>query len=153
VLGAIVSPTDPLAASAVARQVKLPRQIITILEGESLANDATGLVVYRIAVGAMLTGSMSPFRGAYMFLVMAAGGIAVGLAIGFLSVLLQRLVRDPPSEFALQLLTGYAAYLPAERIGVSGVFAAATAGLVCGYYWSYTLGAHSRLQAVAVWDT
>jgi Na+/H+ antiporter len=153
VLGAIVSPTDPLAASAVARQVRLPRRIITILEGESLANDATGLVVYRLAVGAMLTGSFGVLHGAYMFLIMATGGIAIGLVIGFISVQLQRLVADPPIEFALQLLTGYAAYLPAERLGLSGVFAAATAGLVCGHFWSYALGARSRLQAVAVWDT
>jgi CPA1 family monovalent cation:H+ antiporter len=153
VLGAIVSPTDPLAASQVARQVRLPRRIITILEGESLANDATGLVVYRLAVGAMLGGSLGVFRGAYLFLVMAAGGIAIGFVLGLLSVLLQRLVDDPPVAFALQLLTGYVAYLPAEHIGVSGVFAAATAGLVCGYHWSFSLGSRSRLQAVAVWDT
>jgi Na+/H+ antiporter len=153
VLGAIVSPTDPLAASAVSRQVQLPRRIITILEGESLANDATGLVVYRLAVAAMLSGSIGVVGGAYLFLVMATGGIAIGIVVGFISVQLQRVVADPPIEFALQLLTGYAAYLPAERIGVSGVFAAATAGLVCGHFWSRALGARSRLKAVAVWDT
>jgi CPA1 family monovalent cation:H+ antiporter len=153
VLGAIVSPTDPLAASAVARQVRLPRRIITILEGESLANDATGLVVYRLAIAAMLGGSFGVFGGIYLFLVMAMGGIAIGFVVGLVSVQLQRFVDDAPIEFAVQLLTGYAAYLPAERVGVSGVFAAATAGLVCGHFWSYSLGARSRLQAVAVWDT
>jgi len=153
VLGAIVSPTDPLAASAVARQVRLPRQIITILEGESLANDATGLVVYRIAIGAVATGSFSVLGGVWTFVLMATGGVATGLIVGFISVQLQRAVDDPPIEFALQLLTGYAAYLPAERVGFSGVFAAAAAGLLCGHYWSYALGARSRLQAVAVWDT
>lgn len=153
VLGAIVSPTDPLAASAVARQVQLPRRLITILEGESLANDASGLVVYRIAVGAVVTGSFSAFGGAYTFALVATGGVAVGLAVGYLSVQLQKVVDDPPLQFALQLLTGYAAYLPAERIGVSGVFAAVAAGLVCGHSWSYALGARSRLSAEAVWDT
>ncbi len=153
VLGAIVSPTDPLAASAVARRVQLPRRIITLLEGESLANDATGLVVYRLAVGAMLTGSFGVFGGIYLFLVMAVGGIAIGAIVGLVSVQLQRFIDDAPIEFAVQLLTGYVAYLPAEHIGVSGVFAAATAGLICGHYWSYALGARSRLQAVAVWDT
>jgi CPA1 family monovalent cation:H+ antiporter len=153
VLGAIVSPTDPLAASAVSRQVQLPRRIISILEGEGLANDATGLVVYRLAVAAMIGGSFGLVGGVYMFLVMATGGVAIGAAVGWVSVQLQRVVADPPIEFALQLLTGYAAYLPAERIGVSGVFAAATAGLVCGQSWSRALGARSRLQAVAVWDT
>ena len=153
VLGAIVSPTDPLAASAVARQVRLPRRIITILEGESLANDATGLVVYRIAVAALLSGSFGILGGAFLFLVMASGGIAIGLVVGSVSVLLQRRAADPPIAFALQLLTGYAAYLPAEPLGFSGVFAAATAGLLCGYFWSRALGARSRLQAVAVWDT
>jgi Na+/H+ antiporter len=153
VLGAIVSPTDPLAASAVARQVRLPRRLITILEGESLANDATGLVVYRIAVGAVVSGGFSLFGGAYTFSIVAVGGVAVGLVVGFLSVQLQKAVGDPPLQFALQLLTGYAAYLPAERIGLSGVFAAASAGLLCGHFWSYALGARSRLQAEAVWDT
>jgi CPA1 family monovalent cation:H+ antiporter len=153
VLGAIVSPTDPLAASAVARQVRLPQRIITLLEGESLANDATGLVVYRIAIAAATTGSFSMLGGATDFILMAAGGVATGLVVGLISVGLQRLVDDPPIEFAVQLLTGYAAYLPAERVGFSGVFAAASAGLLCGHFWSYALGARSRLQAVAVWDT
>jgi len=153
VLGAIVSPTDPLAASTIVRQVRLPQRLITILEGESLANDATGLVIYRIAVGAVMMGSFGIVRGAFTFAVVAVGGIAAGLIVGFLSVQLQKLVDDPPIEFALQLLTGYAAYLPAERVGFSGVFAAATSGIVCGHYWSYAFRAHSRLQAVAVWDT
>jgi CPA1 family monovalent cation:H+ antiporter len=153
VLVAIVSPTDPLAASAVARQVRLPKWIITVLEGESLANDATGLVVYRIAVAAVATGSFGVLGGAYTFVLVATGGVAIGLVIGFISVRLQRLVEDPPIEFALQFLTGYAAYLPAERLGLSGVFAAAAAGLICGHHWSYAPGARSRLQAVAVWDT
>jgi CPA1 family monovalent cation:H+ antiporter len=153
VLGAIVSPTDPLAASAVARQVRLPLRLITILEGESLANDATGLVVYRIAVAAAVSGTFGIAGGVSSFVLVACGGVATGLVVGFVSVQLQRLVDDPPIEFALQLLTGYAAYLPAERVGFSGVFAAATAGLLCGHTWSYALGARSRLQAVAVWDT
>jgi len=153
VLGAIVSPTDPLAASTIIRQVRLPQRIVSILEGESLANDATGLVVYRIAVGAVMVGSFGVIRGAHTFAVVAVGGIAAGLIVGFLSVQLQKLVDDPSIEFALQLLTGYAAYLPAERLGFSGVFAAASSGMVCGHYWSYALRARSRLQAVAVWDT
>jgi CPA1 family monovalent cation:H+ antiporter len=153
VLGAIVSPTDPLAASAVARQVRLPQRIITILEGESLANDATGLVVYRIAVGAVVAGSFSVVGGVATFVLMATGGAAIGVVVGFVSVQLQQLFDDPPIVFALQLLTGYVAYLPAEGIGVSGVFAAAAAGLLCGHSWSRALGARSRLQAVAVWDT
>jgi CPA1 family monovalent cation:H+ antiporter len=153
VLGAIVSPTDPLAASAVARQVRLPGRIVTILEGESLANDATGLVVYRLAIAAAIGGSFSVIGGVEHFILMAAGGIATGLVVGLISVGLQRAVDDPPIEFAVQLLTGYAAYLPAERVGFSGVFAAASAGLICGHFWSYAMRAHSRLQAVAVWDT
>src|SRR5262249_1612243 len=104
VLGAIVSPTDPLAASVIARQVGLPRQIITILEGESLANDATGLVVYRIAVGAMAAGGIGLFRGVGTFVLLTVGGVATGLVIGFISVQLQRLLEDPPIEFAVQLL-------------------------------------------------
>lgn len=153
VLGAIVCPTDPLAASAVARQVRLPTSILTVLEGESLANDATGIVVYRIAVGAVASQSFSVMGGAYTFAVAAAGGIVIGVAIGAISVQVQRRIDDPPIEFAVQLLTSYASYFAAERIGVSGVFAAATAGLFCGQFWSYALGARGRLQVVPVWDT
>jgi CPA1 family monovalent cation:H+ antiporter len=153
VLGAIISPTDPLAASAVARQVLLPRQLITILEGESLANDATGLAVYRVALLAATTGSISVFGGAYTFLVIAVGGIATGLIVAALSVLLQRQVEEPAVLFVIQLLTGYAAYLPAEHVGFSGIFAAAAAGVYCGYHWSYGLEAGGRVRVVAVWET
>jgi CPA1 family monovalent cation:H+ antiporter len=153
VLGAIVSPTDPLAASAVARRVRLPRAVITLLEGESLANDATGLVMYRIALGFVAVGHLALLHGAYTFVVIAAGGIAVGLVLGLLSVLLQRVANEPAIAFAIQLATGYMAYLLAEQIGFSGVFAAAAAGMLCGHFFSYALHAESRLLAVTVWDT
>jgi Na+/H+ antiporter len=153
VLGALVSPTDPLAASAVARQVQLPQRIVTLLEGESLANDATGLVVYQIAIIAVMSGHFSALEGVAHFVLLATGGVAVGCVVGLVSAGLQRVIDEPPLEFAVQVLTAYAAYLLADRFTFSGVFASVAAGLVCGRFWSYSLGASSRLRAVAVWDT
>ena len=153
VLGAIVSPTDALAASAVARQASLPRRLISIIEGESVANDATGLVVYRIAVSAAVLGSFSLPRAAVTFVLASAGGAAIGFAVGWLSSRLQEMVADPPVEIAIQLVTGYAAYLPSEALGVSGVFAAATAGIVCGHRSFRVMISSTRLQAGAFWDS
>ena len=94
VLGAIVSPPDAVAATAIAQRLHLPRQIVTILEGESLVNDATGLVLLKFATAAVVTGSFSIASGVLEFLLLVAGGIAVGLAMGFLFVWLQRFLDD-----------------------------------------------------------
>jgi len=153
ILGALVSPTDALAASTVARKAALPRRLISIIEGESVANDATGLVVYRIAVAAFITGSFSLSGAAGTFVLASAGGAAIGLVVGWLSSLLQETVDDPPVEIVIQLVTGYAAYLPSEAFGFSGVFAAATAGIVCGHRSFRVMTSSTRLQASAFWDT
>ena len=153
-LGAIVSPTDPLAASAVARQVRLPRRIITILEGESLANDATGLVVYRIAVGAVVTGSFSVLGGVADFVLVAAGGIATGP--GRRARLGAAAARSSTIRRSSSRSSCSPATPPICRPSASASRACSRPpppGLLCGHYWSYSLGARSRLQAVAVWDT
>jgi len=131
-LGAIVAPTDPVAATAIARRLSVPRRTINILEGESLINDGTALVLYRVAVGAV--GGTFSLAGASLQLVLAAaGGVAIGLAVGWLIAEIRKRLDDPPVEVTISLLSGYAAYVPAERAGASGVLAAVTLGVYVGW--------------------
>ena len=146
-LGAIVSPTDPIAANAIASKLNLPHRLVTLLEGESLANDATGLVAYRFAVAAVLGGGFSAGHAAIAMLGVSLGGALLGLAVGMVATWAMSRVDDARVEIALQLVTAYAAYLPAERLGLSGVFAAAAAGLWVGRRSSNVMGSRSRLQA------
>ena len=132
-LGAIVSPTDPLAASAIGRRLGVPRRLLTVLEGESLVNDATALTAYRVAVAAAASGSFVLWQAGLRFVVMAAGGVVVGLLVGWLVAELRRRLDDPVVEIVVSVFTGYAAYLPAELLGVSGVLAAVTTGLYVGW--------------------
>src|SRR5436305_6957754 len=120
VLGAIVSPTDAVAASAILQRLGAPRRLVTVLEGESLVNDATGLVAYRFAVAAVVTGAFSPWAAGGQFLLAALGGVALGLAAGWLNERLERRLDDAPIEITLSLLVPYAAYLAAEGLRVSG---------------------------------
>jgi NhaP-type Na+/H+ or K+/H+ antiporter len=114
VLGAIVSPTD---ATTVAQRLGVPRRIVTILEGESLVNDATGIVAYRIAVAAVVTGTFSVWEAGLQFVVVAAGGVAVGFAVGWLVVWARRhLSEDPSVQNIVSLLTPFVAYLAAEEL-------------------------------------
>jgi NhaP-type Na+/H+ or K+/H+ antiporter len=117
VLGAIVSPTDAIAATTVAQRLGVPRRIVTILEGESLVNDATGIVAYRIAVAAVVTGTFSVWEAGLQFVVVAAGGVAVGFAVGWLVVWARRhLSEDPSVQNIVSLLTPFVAYLAAEEL-------------------------------------
>src|SRR6266850_3944446 len=129
VLGAIISPPDAIAASAIAERLKVPRRIVTILEGESLVNDATALVAYRFAVIAVATGSFSVARAGGQFLIVGIGGILLGSVVGWLAEQFHKRVDDAPIEITVSLLTPFAAYLPAERLGVSGSLSGGTAGL------------------------
>jgi CPA1 family monovalent cation:H+ antiporter len=153
VLGAIVSPPDAVAASAVAKALKLPKGIVTILEGESLVNDATGLVAYRFAIAAVATGTFSLAGASGHFLVMAGGGIAVGLALGFAVTAAFRGVRDDTITIALSVVAPYAAWYLAERLEVSSVLAAVTGGIVIGAHSRRTLTASARLQGAGFWNT
>ena len=152
VLGAIVSPTDPLAATAIARRLGVPSKLVTIVEGESLVNDGTGLVLYRVAVAAVITGSFSAFYTGGLFVIVAGGGIAVGLGVGWLVRQIRRRVDNPPAEITISLMTGYVAFLSAELIGVSAVLAAVTAGVYLGWHTPELTTAQVRLQGVAVWE-
>jgi len=152
VLGAIISPPDAIAATAIAERLNVPRRIVTILEGESLVNDATALVAYRFAVAAVATGSFSLTRAGWEFVVIALGGVLIGLAAGWLAAWFHRRVDDAPIEITVSLLTPFAAYLCAERLGVSGVLAVVTAGLYLGWRIPELLSSRTRLQGGPVWD-
>jgi CPA1 family monovalent cation:H+ antiporter len=151
-LGAIVAPPDAVAAAAVAQKVGLPRRIVTILEGESLINDATALVAYRIAIAAVLTGTFSYGWAALMFVLVSAGGVAVGLAVGYVAVRIRRRIDDPLTENTVALITPFAAYLPAEALHASGVLAVVVAGLVVARAAPLIVSSTTRLQGQAVWE-
>jgi len=152
VLGAIVSPTDPLAATSIARRFGVPRKLVTIVEGESLVNDGTGLVAYRVAVAAVVAGSFSAFYAGGLFVVSVGGGIGVGLAVGWIVRQIRRRLDNPPAEITISLLTGYIAFIPAELMGVSAVLAAVTAGVYLGWHTPELTNAQVRLQATGVWE-
>jgi Na+/H+ antiporter len=152
-LGAIVAPTDPVAATTVARRLAVPRRIVSIIEGESLVNDGTALVAYRVAVAAAVGGSFSFWEAGQKFVLGALAGIAIGLAVGALISEIRRRLDDVPVEVTISLLSGYAGYLPAEAIGASGVLAAVTVGIVLGWRAPRISTASMRIQGYAVWET
>lgn len=152
-LGAIVSPTDAVAASAIFGRLGAPRRTVAILEGESLVNDATGLIAYRYAVAAVVAGGFSLWAAGMQFLVSGVGGVAIGLALAWLVGQLQRRLEDPVIEITLSFLVPYGVYLAAEQARVSGVLAVAVAGIYAGWRSPETLSATTRVQALAVWGT
>jgi Na+/H+ antiporter len=152
VLGAIVSPTDPIAASSIARRLGVPRKLVSIVEGESLVNDGTGLVLYRVAVVAVVSATYSVWDAGGLFVVTALGGVAVGLAVGWVVRQARRRLDNPPAEITISLMTGYFAFLPAELIGVSAVLAAVTAGVYLGWHTPELTTSQVRVQGLAVWE-
>ncbi|HEV7845932.1 MAG TPA: Na+/H+ antiporter [Thermoleophilaceae bacterium] len=152
-LGAIVSPTDPLAATTIARRLGVPSRLTAVIEGESLVNDGTALVAYRTAVSAAVGGSFDLLGASGEFVVNVLGGIAVGAAAGVLLVaVLRRLVADDVVGVVISLAAGYVAYIPAEEIGVSGVLAAVTVGLIVGHRSSELSTPASRLRGYGFWE-
>jgi CPA1 family monovalent cation:H+ antiporter len=151
-LGAIVSPPDAIAATAVVQRLSIPHRIKAVLESESLVNDATALVALQFAVGAMMTGNFSLPQASLRFVLVGAGGIGFGLLVGFLMRAVQRRLDDPPVQVTVSLLTSLLAYLPAERLHVSGVLATVTAGMYLGWHSPLIVRARYRLQAFAVWE-
>src|SRR6267142_1190676 len=152
-LGAIVAPPDEIAVTAIAARLAVPRRIVTILEGESLLNDATALTIYSIAIAVAVGGSFSPTTAVATFAVAMLGGCAIGLAVGWLIAHIRSRIEDTPVEVTLSLLTPYAAFLPAEQLGASGVIATVAAGLYLGRRGSHIMGADVRLTGRAVWET
>jgi CPA1 family monovalent cation:H+ antiporter len=151
VLGAIVSPPDPVAATAVAGRLGLPRRMVTILEGEGLLNDATALVLYRMAVAAAVSGTFSIGGAGVELAVSAVGGATVGLAVGFLGSRILRRVSEAPVENTVKLLLPYVAWLAAERVHASGVLAVLACGVLMTRHWS-SISSGARLQARQLWD-
>jgi Na+/H+ antiporter len=151
VLGGVLGPTDPVSATAVIRRVGAPDRIATILEGESLVNDGTALTAYKLAIAAAGAGALSVWASAGKFVLVAVGGIAVGVAIGWLVTRLRSAARVEGLELTLSLLTPFAAYVPAEEVGVSGVLAVVAAGLFVGTRSLEVTNARTRLQTLSFW--
>jgi CPA1 family monovalent cation:H+ antiporter len=152
-LGAVVSPTDPLAATQIMRRLDVPRRTVNVAEGESLVNDATALVAYKLAIGAAIGETFSIWEAGFRFVAGAAGGIAIGLVAGFVIAEIRRRIDDPPVEVTVSLLSAYAAYIPAERAGCSAVLAAVTCGLYLGWKAPEIASPRARIQALAVWES
>jgi len=151
VLGAIISPPDAAAATSSLKNVRLPRRIIAILEGESLINDATGIVLYKFAVAAVLAGSFSFVDASSLFVWKSIGGIAIGLSIAYLFIRMYPYLRDPSVEILTTFLPPYAAYMLAESIDTSGVLAVVSAGLMIGWYAPSLFRPRMRIPAAAIW--
>ena len=150
-LGAIVAPPDAVAAAAVLQRLRLPRRIVTVLEGESLINDASALVLYRFAVAATLAGAFSWAEAGLSFLLLAAGGAAIGWAVGRGAVIAMRRLDDTLLETAMSFIACFASFLAAEAVHVSGVIAVVATGLVLGRA-QHRFSARTRAESRAVWD-
>jgi CPA1 family monovalent cation:H+ antiporter len=154
VLGAIVSPPDAVAATGITRGLGLNRKVITIIEGESLVNDASALIAYRYAVAAALSGTFVFWKAGLEFLWVAAGGIITGLIIGYLLIFAHKKINNNAIvETSLTLLTPFVAYLLAEHFHASGVLAVVTAGLFISWRSREVFSSETRIHTKVVWDT
>jgi len=151
-LGAIVGPTDPIAGTTIARRLGVPRQMVAVIEGESLVNDASALVAYKIALAAAAGSAFSLLDAGWDFAWKAAGGIAVGIAVGWVIAEVRRRLDDPLVENTIGLLSGYAAYVPAEHLQVSAVLAAVTVGCYLGWQAPRIASPTTRLQGFGMWE-
>jgi monovalent cation/hydrogen antiporter len=150
-LGAILGPTDAIAATSVFRRLGIPRRAATLVEGESLFNDATALVAYRFALLAAVGGTFVLSDAVAGFAAAVVGGIAIGVVVGAIAAVVLRWLEDPPVEVLLSLVIPFAAYLPADRLGLSGVLAAVTAGLIVGSRLGTILGPQTRVLWLSTW--
>ncbi len=153
-LGAIISPTDAVAASGIIKGLNLNRRIMTIIEGESLVNDASALIAYKQALIAVLTGSFVFWDAGLQFLIVAGGGIAAGLAVGYILVFVHgKIHNNALVETGLSLLSPYLAYIAAERLHVSGILAVVTTGLIISWRGPEIFTYQTRMRTRVVWDT
>jgi Na+/H+ antiporter len=151
-LGAVVSPPDAVAATSIAQRLGLPRRVVIILEGESLVNDATALVAYRLALVAAVSGTFSLGDAAVSFVMVSVGGVVIGLVAGWAITYVLARLEDPPVEVLLTLLAPFGAWLPAEALGVSGVLSVVTAGLVVGRRAPRIFNSDTRVLGSGVWQ-
>jgi monovalent cation/hydrogen antiporter len=153
VLGAVVAPTDAIAATSIAKRLGLPQRVVDILEGESLVNDASGLLALEFALAMVVEGRTPTLAsGALRLMFLIAVGLGIGLVVGLIVEGIERRIDDGPIEIALSILTPYAAYLAAEYAHASGVLAVVASGLYLSRHSSHFFSANVRLQAWAVWD-
>jgi Na+/H+ antiporter len=152
VLGAIVSPSDAVAVTAIARPLRIPHRLVTILEGESLVNDATALVLFRVAAAAVVTGTFVPSQTPGLFLFTVLGGIVIGLLVGVVTRWALRLTADSLVETAITLVAPYAAWVLAERAHTSAILACVVGGFVLRRTFSAIVAPATRIQSRAVWD-
>ena len=151
-IGAVVAPPDAVAATAVGRRIGLPRRVVSVLEGESLLNDATALVALRTAIAAM-AGGVGVLSIAGNFLLAAGGGVLIGLLVFLVVAWVRRRLHDPLLDTAVSFVTPFAAYLVAEEIGASGVIAVVVAGLLLSHRASSLQTAESRVVETTTWRT
>jgi Na+/H+ antiporter len=151
-LGAIVSPPDAVSATAIAQRLGLPPRLVTIIEGESLVNDATALVAFRLAVAAVASGTFSLGDAAMNYVWVSVGGVVVGLVVGWVVVQIEARLTDPPVEVLVSLLAPVAAWLPAEGLHVSGVLSVVTAGIVLGRAAPRVMSSDTRVLGSGVWQ-
>lgn len=151
-LGAIVSPPDAVAATSIMQRLRIPKRIVTILEGESLVNDASALVVYTFAIAAAMTGTFSLPQASWQFLIVSAGGILIGYLVGVAVCAARKRLKDNSVDLLVSLLAPYIAYLPAEWLHVSGVLAAVTAGLYVGRQLPRIISSEQRMRVYSVWE-
>jgi len=152
-LGAIVSPPDASAATAIVKRLGVPRRLVTIIEGESLVNDATALVTYRFALAAIATGMFSFQEAALQFVSVAVGGAAVGWAIAVVGIFIVRRLENSTAETTLTLITAFSAYIIAEHLGFSGVISTVVGGLYYGRRLPSVASAQTRIDGEASWNT
>ncbi len=151
-LGAIVAPPDPVAVLSIMRSLRIPRDLVSILEGEGLLNDATALVIYRLAIAAAVTGAFSPSQAAVKFLAGGAGGIAIGLLLGVVVTRVHRVTRSVPVvSDTVSLLTPFASYLLADLVGTSGILSVVATGLYAARTVPRVLGPELRQQIAGMW--
>src|SRR5918912_84 len=151
-LGAVVAPTDPIAATAIMRRLGVPRRLVSIVESESLVNDGTALVLYRVAVVAAVSGTFSAWDVSWRFVWAVVGGVAIGIAAGWVVAEVRRRMDNPPVEVTIALMTGYLAFIPANAASASGVIAVVTAGVYLGWRTPELTSVQTRLQGEAVWS-
>jgi monovalent cation/hydrogen antiporter len=151
-LGAIVSPPDAVAATAIAQRLGLPRRLVVILEGESLVNDATALVALRLASAAAVTGAFSFAEAAGSFVFVSVGGVAAGIVVGVAIVKIESWLNDPPVEVLISLLAPFVAWIAAELLTVSGVLAVVTAGIVLGRAAPRVMSSDTRVLGSGAWQ-
>lgn len=152
-LGAIVSPPDATAATAILRRVRLPHRLLTILEGESLLNDASALLIYRLAIAALIANAFSIRAILPTLMVVIVGSIVVGSGLGWLVIRITRRIRDVPTSIIVQFVTTFGVWILAERVGLSGVLTMVCYALAVARPASASIPARMRIPSYAVWET